>query len=252
MLAHFNIYCNFTLPKTHTIMKRIWMFFVPVLTLLLLSSDQDPLEGILKKHHEAAGKERFSTFKTIKRTGVIKRGTIDFPFVSYQKGTMFRLEEQFGDKTAVSVFDGKEAWKITPWEPTRAVTISGKELAELKELSLAAGVLTGYETYGYTTELLETTDQDANAKIKLQASEKSWYVVFVNKETGLIEGWKFHDKSTSRKSMVKTDIVETMVYEGVRFPSMMKKIVGGKEMTSISVNTIEVDIEVNNKLFKKP
>lgn len=251
MVTHLHNYCNFTNSKT-PFMFRILTLLLPLASLILLSSDQDVLAELLTKHHKYVDVKKYEKIETIKKTGIIKRGSIDFPFTSYQKGSSFRLEEKFGDKTAISVFNDKKAWKTTPWKPDEVVELGGKELVELKELSLAAGVLVGFESLGYEASLLETKETEPNAQIRLSVTDKSWYIVWLNKTTGVIDAWDFHDKSTGRKTKVRTELGESMEYKGVQFPAMLKKKVGGKVMTAISTNTIETNINISDKLFKKP
>lgn len=218
------------------------------------------LEDILAKHYEAlGGKKVLDGTTSMKSEGKVvfksAQGEMEIPFKQALKdGTKMRIDATMQGMTMTQVVTKDGGWQVNPMmgsmEPQ---AMSEDEAKPLREQADFRGDLYNYEEKGNKVELLGKEDVEGTETYKLKVTTKDGDVrhYFLDSEYYLII------KSTGKSKQMGMEFEYTM------FPSDYKTVDGMMiahsynqksdmgEMT-IQVNSIERNVEVDDKLFEKP
>jgi hypothetical protein len=142
------------------------------------------VDELVAKNVEAkGGANALHALKSIKLTGklVVNEGRIQFGYVTTKKRpSSVRTEATLQGMISVQAFDGKEGWRISPFQGRKdPEKMSADDVKSLMEDAEIDGPLVDWQEKGSTVEYLGTEDVDGTLAHKLKVVRKNGDVNFV-------------------------------------------------------------------------
>src|SRR3954471_5584124 len=149
-----------------------------------ISLQKATADQLIAKNIEAkGGADAVKALHSLKMTGkmLVNQGQIAFGYTEVRKRPDFiRGEVSLQGMTAVNAFDGKEGWKISPFQGRKdPEKMSADDVKGLVEDSEFDGPLVNWKEKGSTVEYLGTEDVDGTEAHKLKVTRKNGDVTFV-------------------------------------------------------------------------
>jgi len=142
------------------------------------------LDELVAKNIEAkGGAQALHALQSLRRTGklLVNEGKIRLAYTQIKKRPLeVRTEATLQGMTAVQAFDGKEGWKISPFQGRKdPERMSADDLKSLMEDAEMDGPLVDWKEKGSTIEYLGTEDVDGTQAYKIKVTRKNGDVNFV-------------------------------------------------------------------------
>jgi len=142
------------------------------------------LDELVAKNIEAkGGAEALRALQSLKLTGkmVVNEGQLQLAYAETKKRTdEVRAEVTLQGMTAVQAYDGKEGWKISPFQGRKdPEKMSADDVKPLIEDAEIDGPLIDWKTKGSTIEYLGREDVDGTSAYKIKVVRKNGDVNFV-------------------------------------------------------------------------
>jgi hypothetical protein len=167
---------------------RLVISFVPVVLIALAGFAQDKnqptVDQLVSKNTEAkGGADALHALQSLRLSGkmLVQQGQVQRAYLQTKKRPgEVRTEWTLQGMTQVVAYDGKEGWKISPFQgrkdPERLSADDLKSLAEQAEID---GPLVDWQAKGSTVEYLGTEEVDGTLAHKLKVVRKNGDVSFV-------------------------------------------------------------------------
>ncbi len=145
---------------------------------------QMTVDQLVAKNIEAkGGAEAVHALQSLKLTGklLVNQGQLELGYTETRKRpNEVRSEYSLQGMTAVNAFDGKEGWKISPFQGRKdPEKMSADDTKSLWEDAEVAGPLVDWQEKGSKVEYLGTEDVDGTQAYKLKVTRKNGDVSFV-------------------------------------------------------------------------
>jgi hypothetical protein len=167
-----------------------------------------------------------------------------------------RTEATLQGMTAVNAFDGKEGWKISPFQGRKdPEKMSADDTKELMEDAEIGGPLVDWKEKGSTVEYLGTEDVDGTQAHKLKVVRKNGDVIFVYLDPDhLLEIRTLSERIEHGAQMeVETDIGDYEKIAGVFIPfSSESGPKGSPDKQKIVIEKAEPNQPVDDAIFHFP
>ena len=142
------------------------------------------IEELVTKNIEAkGGADALRALKSLRLTGkvLVSQGQVEFRYVQTTKRPgEIRTEATLQGMTAIQAYDGKEGWRVSPFQgrkdPEKMSTDDAKSLIEDAEIE---GPLFDWKAKGSTVDYLGTEDVEGTLAYKLKVVRKNGDVNFV-------------------------------------------------------------------------
>ncbi len=142
------------------------------------------IDELVAKNIEAkGGGDALRALKSVRLTGkvLVSQGQIEFRYVQTKKRPgEIRSEATLQGMTAIQAYDGKEGWRVSPFQgrkdPEKMSTDDAKSLIEDAEIE---GPLFDWKAKGSTVDYLGTEDVEGTLAYKLKIVRKNGDVNFV-------------------------------------------------------------------------
>src|SRR5690242_16163332 len=233
-----------------------------VLAALCAVAHADPVDPYLARNLTArGGAAKLSSIHSLKLTGRIVFGGTDFSIDAawgqvQARGGKIRSEVTLQGLTSVSAYDGREGWRVSPFEGRRdaekASEDDARALAQEAELD---GPLVDWHAKGHKIEMLGTEDVDGTPAYKLRVTRKDgdvWYVYLDPASYLEVRITKIH-KVRGSEEISETDLGGYEQVAGVWIPfSIESGSKGGPRTSRILVEHAEVNVSVDDAWFKMP
>ncbi len=151
---------------------------------LAQSKNASTLDELVSKNIEAkGGADALRALQSLRLTGklLVDQGQIELAYVQMKKRPgEVRTEGTLQGMTQIEAYDGKEGWKISPFQgrkdPEKMSTDDVKALMEDAEID---GPLVDWKAKGSTVDYLGTEDVDGTPAYKVKVVRKNGDVSFV-------------------------------------------------------------------------
>lgn len=232
--------------------------FVTLLSFAFMYAHAQTVDEVIQNYATNMGSlEAFNTVTTAKMTGTLTTQGNVLPFTIQIVNTKaMRTDVAAMGKEVINVYDNGKGWKLNPLANIFAATeVTGNELVTLKAQASLANNLMDYKNRGHLVELMGQEDVD---------SVKAFKIKLTNKEDGKLTTYFI---STSNylliKSIAKREIAGSE-YDAETFYTNIKEINGlkfcmhftqkieGKILQEVNYQKIELNIPVDEKIFKMP
>ena len=229
---------------------------------VIFAQDKTPptVDELVAKNVAAkGGADALRALQSVRFTGklLVNGGQIQLGYVETKKRPgEVRGEVTMQGMTAIDAYDGKEGWKVSPFQgrkdPERMSADDTKSLMEDAEID---GPLVDWKSKGSTVEYLGTEDVDGTQAHKLKVVRKNGDVTFVYLDPdAFLEIRKITQRVEQGAQVeVETDIGDYEKIAGVFLPfSIESGRKGDPDKQKIIIDKAEGNIPVDDAVFRFP
>jgi len=232
------------------------------LTLVLLifsafTASSQTLDDILNKYYEArGGYEKVKSVKSMKTTGKQMVQGMEVPFIIQQKRpNLLRIEATLQEQTIIQGYDGETAWMINPLTGSNdPQTLPEEQAKNIIEQADIDGYLVDYKEKGHTVELIGEEDVEGTAAYKLKVNLKNGDIRY-----NYLDAEYFLELKVIAKIKRQDTEIEAVTYysdykevDGMMMAHSFETKRGGTTVSQIAVDNIELNVEMDDAIFKIP
>jgi hypothetical protein len=216
-------------------------------------------EEIVAKYIKAAGgMEKISSVTSLRRTGkYVGGGGFEVPLVLEQKRpNMIRQDFTIQGLTGVTAYDGKEGWKIQPWEGKKdAEGLDEEEMKQIIEDSDFDGPLVNYQQKGNKVEFVGMDPVEGSDAYKLKVTLRSGDIQYYYMDTDYFVPIKIEVNRIVRGAPREYETVlgDYKEVAGWYLPfSSETNVKGSQDKAKIEFDTITANASIDDSRFAKP
>jgi hypothetical protein len=216
-------------------------------------------ELVAKNVEAKGGAEALKSLASVKLTGklLVNGGRFEMAYSQTKKRPgEVRTEATVQGLTMVQAYDGKEGWKISPFQgrkdPEKMAPDDTKSLIEDAEVD---GPLVDWQAKGSTVEYLGTEDVDGTQAHKLKVTRKNGDVSYVYLDPDHFLEIRVRTQRTERGAQVEveTDLGDYEKVGGVFVPfSIEAGQKGSSDKQKIVIEKAEANVPADDTLFQMP
>jgi len=221
---------------------------------------QMTVDQLVAKNVEAkGGAEPLRAMQSVRLVGkmLVNQGQIEFGYNQTKKRpSAVRTEFSLQGMTGVQAFDGKEGWKISPFQgrkdPEKMSSDDAKSLIEDAEVD---GPLVDWKEKGSAVEYLGTEDVDGTPAHKLKVTRKNGDVSFVYLDPEHFLEIRILSQRIERGAQVEVemDLSDYEKVNGVFLPlSIESGRKGDPDKQKIIYDKAETNVPVEDSTFQFP
>ena len=218
------------------------------------------LDELVAKNIEAkGGADALRALQSLKLTGklVIREGQVQLLHTEIKKRPdQVRTDETLQGMTAVEAYDGKESWRISPFQgrkdPEKMSADDTKPLMEEAEMD---GPLVDWKAKGSTLEYLGREDVDGTSAYKIKVVRKNGDVNFVYLDPDHFLEIRILTQRIRHGAQeeTETDVGDYEKIGGVFIPfSIEEGRKGDPDKQKVVIEKAEANVPVDDAIFKFP
>lgn len=241
-------------------MKTKIIYLIVLLSLIFtVRVYSQTIDEVLSKYTEAiGGRSSWDSVKTLKFSGYSTLMGMDIPFTQYVKRPgLWMIEIQVQGTKIIQAYDGTDGWMINPMMGSKkAEKTDGSLTKSFRANSLIGGKLMNINEMGYTVELEGKEDLEGKEVYKLKLTDKDGDVskYYIDASSFLIV------KSESKTIRMGNEISTETTYSNytkvnnvlIAFLSDQKITGAQYDSQKITVDKVEVNVNLDDKIFKMP
>ena len=231
-------------------MKKLFFILTGLVFTVALSSQS--IDEIVKKYSEAMKSDKLSSVTTIKITGKMSAMGMEFPIVMFMKNpNKIKAVYNINGQEMVTVFDGEKGYMISPMAGSSdPVEITGDQLDQVQKSSLFKNSLANYFKEGkLTLEGDENVNNKPAFKIKATIGTSPVYM-FIDKESYLLVKTSATVEQMGQSMNVDSYPSDYSDVDGVVIPKKTTSMANGMEVGVMSFDKVEVNIPMEDSVFK--
>ena len=221
---------------------------------------QMTVEQLLAKHVEArGGADALRALQSLRLTGklLVNQGKLEFGYSETRKRpNVVRSEYSLQGMTAVNAFDGKDGWKISPFQGRKdPEKMSADDTKALVEDSEVDGPLIDWKEKGSTVEYLGTEDVDGSEAHKIKVTRKNGDISYVYLDPDHFLEIRILTQRIEHGSQVEveTDLSDYEKVNGVFVPfSVESGRKGDPDKQKLILDKIDGNVPVDDATFALP
>lgn len=237
-------------------MKKLVSVLAIALISLSFAQAQTADEVIDAYFEVVGGKDAWGQIESIKMTGKAMQAGMEFPMtMMMMKPNMVYTSVEFQGKKIITAFDGTVGWTINPLAMMNEATKLPEEQLQQFEDQKIEDELLNYAEKGHTVsyEGTESVGGTECHKIKLvKKSGKEEFHFFETESNVKIMQRSFVAEGPSKGQPVETFLSDYDEVAGVYMPFSLKSQMNGNTVFQATMETIEVNTEVDADLFAFP
>lgn len=229
------------------------------LGVLSLSAAAQTADEIVSKYvQKIGGMEKLQAIKSMRTTGKFNGGGgFEAVVVSEAKRpNMVRQDFSLQGLSAVNAYDGKNGWKINPFQGKKdAETLGEEELKQIVENSDFDGPLVNYAAKGNKIEFVGKEEYEGSDVFKLKVTLANGTVKYYFLDTDYYVPIKIETKQINRGTEYESETVLGDYKEagGVYFPfSVEIGVKRSQNKSSITFEKIEINPAIDDSRFVMP
>jgi outer membrane lipoprotein-sorting protein len=239
--------------------KTILLGVVAALIALPMVAEDLTLDQVLANHYEAlGGLDAIKGMDTATFVGRMAMGPgAEAPFKMFFKRPMrARLEFTMQGMTGVQAYDGETAWMVMPFMGKSDPEVMAEDQAKnMQEQADIDGPLVDWQEKGHTVELIGMEDVDGTEAYKIKVDLANGDVRYHFLDSEYFITIKQEGKTMMQGNEVEFETILSDYKEvgGLMFPhSVESKPMGAPEGQVITIDEIEVGVEVSDDIFAMP
>jgi outer membrane lipoprotein-sorting protein len=239
-------------------LRKLWLVANLAVLLTPVLSAQTADEIIAKNEQARGGLDKIKAVQSIRSTATMSMGGgMEAPGSLVQKRPdMARLEFTVQGLTAVQAYDGKDAWQIMPFMGKKDPELmSADDKKDMEENADIDGPLVDYKSKGNKVELLGKDKVEGTDAYKLKATLKNGDVMIIYLDADSFLEIKEETKRMVRGSEqeIESSMGDYKEVNGLMFPFAIENgIKGSQEKEKLTISKIELNVPVDNAIFKMP
>ncbi len=238
-------------------MRKLLVFMLPIM--LGFTVQAQTLEEVIQSYAEVNGTaEAWNQVKTMQMKGEFAQMGMKFPLTT----TMARPGKIYTEINVMGQvikqgYDGNQAWMVNPlMGKATAEVMSEEDAKDIKEQGDFEDELLSYKEKGHKAELVGSEEIEGTPcfKIKIVKKNGEEVIKFIDKENFLT----VMSRTVSTNAQMKGAVVETYfsdykeVGDGLLMWYSMKTKISGQEAGGMTINSIELNIPVDDNIFALP
>lgn len=226
-----------------------------ILSFSILGVSAQTLDGILKKHFEAAGSKKLTEVKSLKMSTLTTLQGVQMDQVIYiKRPNKIRSEINMMGPVVVMIYDGENAYMNNPVVGGGFAPIYGGQAQSLVKRSDIDGPLFNYRKKGNKVKYLgkQTIDGKEYYKLSVIVTEVSdvvsnWYLDVNTYLLSRVEGM---GKFQGTEANIVSVFTDYELVDGIAFFGRMTSSVDGIELLSMDIIDMEYNVDIDDNLFE--
>jgi hypothetical protein len=223
-------------------------------------SSQPTVDQLVSKNIEAkGGADALHALQTLRFSGkmLLKQGQEERAYLqTIKRPDEVRIEGTLQGMTQVVAFDGKEGWKISPFQGRKdPERMSADDLKPLMEEAEIDGPLVDWKAKASTVEYLGTEEVDGTLAYKLKVVRKNGDVSFVYLDPNHFLEIRVLTQRMRHGAYeeVETDLGDYEKTAGVFVPTSIESgRKGDPDKAKIIIDKVEANVPVDDAIFHFP
>jgi hypothetical protein len=210
------------------------------------------LEAIVKSYSAAMKSDKLASVKTVKISGKMSAMGMEMPMTMFMKNPgKIKVVYSFNGQDMVSVFDGEKGYMLNPMTGSSdPIELTGEQLDQVKKNSAFNNELLGYFNGGkLTLEGEESVNGKPAFKLKANVGTSPIFM-FIDKGTYLLVKTSATVDQMGTSMNVDSYLTDYVDIDGVVLPKKTTAMANGMEAAVITFDTIEVNIPMEDSVFK--
>jgi outer membrane lipoprotein-sorting protein len=238
-------------------MKQLTIFtfiLAFVLTGFTSAAQEKKRDEILSKHFKAVGQKKLENVESIKMMGSTQTQGQEFKFTMYLKEpNKIRNEVPMQGQKMIQAFDGENGWMLAPWVGPDPQDLSGQQLEQFKKSANIRGELYNWKEKGHKLEYMGEEQMEGTPVYRLRLTKKDGDVIDYYLDKGTFIPLKQKTKTTFNNQEIETETFFSNyeMINGIAMPMSMRSS-GSQFSSEITIDSIEFNVEIPDKLFEKP
>lgn len=232
-------------------MKKLFILTACILCTAVISAQS--LDEIVKNYSAAMKTSQLASVKTIKITGKMSAMGMEMPMTMYMKNpNKIKVVYSFNGQEMVSVFDGEKGYTMNPlMGSAEPVELTGEQLKQVQNNNVFQNEVVNYYKSG---KLTLDGEESVNGKpaFRLKAAVDGGNPVYmsIDKSTYYLVKSSTKVSQMGQEMTVDSFMSDYTDNQGVIMPKKTTASSGGMEMGVISFDKIEVNIPIEDTVFK--
>jgi len=239
-------------------LRKIFSLAAAFSFLFIASAPAQTVDELIAKNIQArGGMEKLKAAQSMKMTGkMMMQGGMEAPFVLQSKRPeLARMDLTIQGMTMVQAYDGQTAWWIMPFAGSKDPEKMPEEQAkDMKEQADFDGTLVNYKDKGHAVELIGKEDMEGTEVYKLKVTLKNGDLryVYLDAENFLELKWTGKRKQQGAEIEVDTFFGDYKTVNGLVLPHSFESKVKGQTAMQMSIEKVEIDVPMDEAIFKMP
>ena len=239
-------------------MRRV-LLVIAGLTFFATSTPAQTTEDIIAKYIKTVGgADKIQAVKTLRRIGKFTGGGGFEAAIQEEnkRANMVRQEFSLQGMTQINAYDGKQAWKIEPWQGKKDVEPLGEEeMKQIVEDSDFDGPLVNYQQKGNKIEFVGMEPVEGTDAFKLKVTLANGDIRYYYMDTDYYVPIKIDTKRMVRgaEREYETSLGDYKEVAGWYLPhSVEVNAKGSQNRQKVTYDKIEANIKIDDSRFRVP
>jgi outer membrane lipoprotein-sorting protein len=231
-------------------MKKFAIVIIGLLAVFIVKAQS--LDEVVKNYTAAMKTDKLASVKSIKITGKMSAMGMEMPMVMIMKNpNKIKITYSFNGQDMMSVFDGEKGYSINPMTGSSSpVELSGDQLKQIQNNNAFKNeLLTYFKSGQLTLEGLENINEKPAFKLKATAGTSPIYM-FIDKASYMLVKTSATVTQMGTSMNVDSYMTDYVDINGVVMPKKTTAMANGMEAAVITFDKIEVNIPVEDSVFK--
>jgi len=231
-------------------MKKILFVFTGLMLVAVINAQS--LDEIVKKYSAAVKQDKLDQISTIKITGKMTAMGMEMPMTMIMKNpNKIRVTYSFNGQELVSVFDGEKGYMINPMTgSSEPVELTGDQLKQVQDNNVFRNEIVNYFKNGQLTlEGQEDVNGKSAYKLKANVGSNPIYI-FLDKGSFLMVKMTTSVDQMGTSMNIDTYMTDYVDTDNVIMPRKTTAMANGMEAAVISFDKIEVNVPIEESVFK--
>ena len=231
-------------------MKKLLFVLSGLIGIVILNAQS--LDQIVKNHSAALKQDKLSKISSIKITGKMSAMGMEMPMVLIMKNPdKIKVIYNFSGQEMISVFDGEKGYMVNPMMgSTNPIELTGEQLKQVQNNNIYQNQIVNYfKNSQLTLEGQEDVNNKPAFKLKVN-NESSPIYLYLDKGSYLLVRTTTTINQAGTSMNADTYMSDYVDINDVIMPKKTIAMMNGMEAAVISFDKIEVNIPIDNSIFK--
>ena len=231
-------------------MKKLLFVLTGLIVIVVINAQS--LDQIVKNHSVAIKQDKLSKISSIKITGKMSAMGMEMPMVLIMKNPdKIKVTYSFSGQEMISVFDGEKGYMVNPiMGSTNPIELTGEQLKQVQNNNIFQNQIVNYfKNSQLTLEGQEDVNNKPAFKLKVN-NESSPIYLYLDKESYLLVRMTNTINQAGTSMNVDTYMSDYVNINDVVMPKKTISMMNGMEAAVISFDKIEVNIPIDDSIFK--
>ena len=231
-------------------MKKILFVLTGLMAVVVINAQS--LDEIVKNFSSAMKSDKLASVTSIKITGKMSAMGMEMPMVMFMKNpNKIKVTYSFNGQDMVSVFDGEKGYMINPMMgSSEPIELTGDQLKQVQSSNAFKNELLNYFKNGQLTlEGQENVNDKPAFKLKANVGTNPIFM-FIDKGSYMLVKTSTIAEQMGTSMNVDSYMTDYVDIDGVIMPKKTTVMANGMEAAVITFDKIEVNIPMDDSVFK--